>query len=181
MIKRALLLTAVIWATAIPGATAATHSLKSARLSKMDRHLRHLVEQTQYLLLYGDGPLWRQATGIGGITPLQGIEVRDKRLIDALLRNFRCVNLTVDPDDLSDSDNSGCIHVDFMGRHHLLLDDINYIKNDAIPYALVSRGSGIVVPLRSGYGRKFEVYVRDLAKRVHLHRLGVAVWDIDAS
>ena len=179
--KIAILLIAIIWVSAISGVTAATRPLNPIRLSKMDRRLRHSIEQTQYLHFYGDGPLWRKTTGLSGITPLQGIEVRDKRLIHALLRNFRCENLIVDPDDLSDSDNSGYIHVDFMGGNHPFLDYIDYINHNAVPYALVSRGDSVVIPLRPGYGRKFEAFVRSLAERVHLHRSGVTVWDINAS
>lgn len=184
MLTRVILLIIAIWASAASGAIAAIHPQGPARLSKIDKRLRQSVEQTQYLHFYGDGPLWRQITGISGITPLQGIEVRDRGLIHALLHNFRCENSVVDPNALSDSNNGGYIRVDLMGRNNRFLDNVEYINQDAAAYALVSRGNNIVTPitpLRPGYGRKFESYVRYLARRVHLHRSGVAVWDIDAS
>lgn len=141
--------------------------------------LRASIKKTQYLHLYGDGRLWRDATKISSIQADQGIEVKDPKLIRALLQNFRCTNQTVDQD--LDSESYGYIHVDFMGAHRPFLDRIEYIRQNKTGYYLKSRADSSVVRMVPGYGPHFEAYVRNLARRIHAHTPGVAVWNIDAS
>lgn len=162
---------------AVPSSAQQRH--KQPLLSAVDRRLLASAKHTQFLHLYGSGPLWENDAKPSGITVAQGLEVHSPRLIRALLQNFRCTDQAADWD--GKTDRGGYIQVDFMAPHDTFLDNIEYIHQGKGAYELKDRANGQIVSLRPGYGAKFEKFVRGLAARARRHDPAVQIWDIDAS
>jgi hypothetical protein len=147
--------------------------------SVLELRLNASAHPTQFVQIYGSGALWEKTIGLG---LSEGIEIHDKKLIASLLQTLRGSGQTKDWDL---SFTGGVITINFMkvkpdGMFDYI-DAVNYIRRNSSAsclYRVDDDPTDTMAALRSGYGLKFEAFVRQMVKRARLHNHSVSFFEV---
>lgn len=139
--------------------------------SSVDRDLHNWIPHCGMMQIQGSGLLWKKDTGLSDHV---AIHVRDKAIMYELLRNSLITDKRFAWNTSHDPWKGGEIEVEFLPNPNDVNGErIEYICHGNyaydVDYSVDSVDHVQLMPLRVGYGRRFEAFVRHLAKRARNH------------